>query len=361
MRRLAHRNQHVRSQVDASELTYDTDGNLTQDDRFVYAYDAENRLVSVYPISPTEGALAVINIYDHDNRRVVKRVERFHEDAWMLAETHTFVYEGNNIVFERIVGADGSERIVEYFRGNDLSGSEQGAGGVGGLLAVSIDGSFYVPCYDQIGNVVCYVSESGAIAAQFVYDPYGNVIDQYGNMPDQFAFGFSTKYLDRETGLIGYQHRFYNSAHGCWFNRDPIGEDGGDNLYVFCLNNPAQYFDVQGTVAQVLIPLGAAAAKAAAEAAIAAAAAAAAAIAAELLKKSCPTCRPCDPPVGTIMYEIHVGHSHVGFDPHVHYHIVQQSPPLAGCRCFAPKVGFVGGNTPMSGAIPYRYPGGGGF
>ena len=145
-RTYAANNLNQYTQVNASELTYDTDGNLTQDDRFVYAYDAENRLVSVYPISPTEGALAVINIYDHDNRRVVKRVERVHEDAWMLAETHTFVYEGNNIVFERIVGADGSERIVEYFWGNDLSGSEQGAGGVGGLLAVSIDGSFYFPC-----------------------------------------------------------------------------------------------------------------------------------------------------------------------------------------------------------------------
>ena len=245
-RTYAANNLNQYTQVDASQLTYDTDGNLTRDDRFVYAYDAENRLVSVHPISPTEGALAVINAYDHDNRRVVKRVERFHEDAWMLAETHTFVYEGNNMVFERIVGADGSERIVEYFWGNDLSGSEQGAGGVGGLLAVSIDGLFYFSCYDQNGNVVCYVSESGTIVAQYVYDPYGNVIDQYGNMPDQFAFGFSTKYLDRETGLIGYQRRFYRPDHGRWLNRDPIEEEGGENLYTFCANNSILYIDPFG-------------------------------------------------------------------------------------------------------------------
>ena len=234
------------TQIDASLLAYDNDGNLTRDDRFVYAYDAENRLVSVHPISPTEGALAVINIYDHDNRRAVKRVDRFDGSAWQISETHTFVYDGNNFVLERVAFADGSSRTVEYFWGNDLSGSEQGAGGVGGLLAVSIDGMFYFPCYDQNGNVVCYMFESGTIAAQYVYDPYGNVIDQYGNMPDQFAFGFSTKYLDRETGLIGYQRRFYRPEHGRWLNRDPIEEDGGENLYAFCFANPILFCDSDG-------------------------------------------------------------------------------------------------------------------
>ena len=148
--------------------------------------------------------------------------------------------------------------------------------------------------------------------------------------------------------------------NGCWLNRDPLYEGGGVNLYAFCLNNPVLYFDVQGTMVQVLIPLGAMAAKAAAAATEAAIAAAAVAIAAKILKKGCSPCRPCDPPVGTVMYEIHQGHQHAGLDPHIHYHIVQQSPPIAGCRCFAPKSSFTGGTTPMPSAIPYRQPNGGG-
>ena len=234
------------TQIDASQLTYDNDGNLAQDDRFAYTYDAENRLVTARPISPTEGALAVVNAYDHKHRRVTKRVERFDGEAWQMVETHNFVYDGGNIVLEKIALSDGTTRIVEYFWGNDLSGSEQGAGGVGGLIAVSIDGLFYFPCYDQNGNAVCYVSESGTIAAQYVFDPYGNVIDQYGNMPNQFAFGFSTKYLDRETGLVGYQRRFYRPEHGRWLNRDPIEEDGGANLYVYCDNTPVFFYDLFG-------------------------------------------------------------------------------------------------------------------
>ena len=234
------------TQVDAAQMVYDTDGNLVRDDRFVYAYDAENRMLSARPIVPSEGDLAVVNAYDHKHRRIVKRVERFDDDEWQTSETHTFTYDGSNIVLERIAFANGTTRTVEYFWGNDLSGTEQGAGGVGGLVAVSVDGAFFIPCYDHNGNVVCYVSESGAIAAQYVYAPYGNVIEQYGALAGRFAIRFSTKYTDVETGLISYLRRFYRPDHGRWLNRDPIEERGGENLYAFCANCPPLYYDYLG-------------------------------------------------------------------------------------------------------------------
>ena len=144
------------TQVDAAQMGYDTDGNLVRDDRFAYAYDAENRMLSARPIEPSEGDLAVVNAYDHKYRRVMKRVERFDGDEWQTSETHAFTYDGSNIVLERIAFANGTTRTVEYFWGNDLSGTEQGAGGVGGLVAVSVDGAFFIPCYDYNGNIVCY-------------------------------------------------------------------------------------------------------------------------------------------------------------------------------------------------------------
>lgn len=125
-------------------------------------------------------------------------------------EIHTFIWDGDNIVLERIAFADGTTLTCEYFWGPDKSGTEQGAGGVEGLLAVAIDGVFYIPCYDHNGNIVLYVSEAGNIAARYTYDPYGNVIEQGGDLADAFAFGFSTKYRDHETGLVAYQRRFYS-------------------------------------------------------------------------------------------------------------------------------------------------------
>jgi RHS repeat-associated protein len=114
------------------------------------------------------------------------------------------------------------------------------------LLAVSVDGVFYIPCYDHNGNIVRYVSEAESIAAQYTYDPYGNITDMSGALATQFSFGFSTKYHDLETGMIGYQQRFLLPIFGRWLNRDPIEEEGGNNLYVFCLNNPMDIFDPLG-------------------------------------------------------------------------------------------------------------------
>ncbi|MDO5319287.1 MAG: RHS repeat-associated core domain-containing protein, partial [bacterium] len=235
--------------------SYDADGNLTRDDRFSYAYDAENRLVSACPLSAAEGSLAVENRYDHKHRRVRKIVKSYSGGFWQTTATHSFVWDGNNIVLERIAFADGATRTCEYFWGNDLSGTEQGAGGVGGLLAVSIDGTFFIPCYDHNGNIVCYVSETGVIAGQYVYDPYGNVIEQYGTMPNQFNFGFSAKYFDRETGMLSYQRRFYRSDLGRWLNRDPIGERDCLNLYVFCRNSIPIFVDYLG-LTRVAITMG---------------------------------------------------------------------------------------------------------
>ena len=237
---------------------YDADGNMTGDGTFAYAYDAENRLVSVTSAAETNGAIRVLNAYDHRNRRIRKTVQRLNSSIapppsppvgmheWETQETHTFVWDGNNIVLEKVEFADGTPRTFEYFWGADKSGTEQGAGGVEGLLAVSMDGVFYIPCYDHNGNIVLCVSETGGIAAQYTYDPYGNIIESSGPLADVFSFGFSTQYHDRDTGMVGYKCRFYRPDLGRWLNRDPIEEEGGENLYAFCRNSPQLYVDVNG-------------------------------------------------------------------------------------------------------------------
>ena len=240
------------------ELYYDADGNLEWDDSFAYSYDAENRLKMVSPVYETNGVVRVINAYDHRNRRVRKTVQRLsvtvapapsppiETRVWNTVETRTFVGDGNNIVLEKVDFANGTTRMFEYFWGLDKSGTEQGAGGVGGLLAMSVGGEFYIPCYDHNGNIVLYVSETGVSAAQYVYDPYGNIVETSGPLADVFSFGFSTKYHDREIGIIGYQQRFYRPDFGRWHNRDPIGEEGGANLYAFCGNNAIVNCDKDG-------------------------------------------------------------------------------------------------------------------
>ena len=238
----------LRASVSPCEILplYDADGNMTSDGTFSCVYDAENRLASATPLVPVEGSLSVVNGYDHKHRRIRKTVKRFNGETWNVYETHTFVWDGDNIVLEKVSDASGASRAVEYFWGTDLSGTEQGAGGVGGLLAVSLDGVFHLPCYDHNGNIVRYVSETGSIAAHYLYDPYGNIVKSSGPCADALSFSFSTKYHDRETGLVAYQRRFYSPSLGRWLNRDPIEEEGGENLYGFCGNSPCWWLDALG-------------------------------------------------------------------------------------------------------------------
>ena len=179
-------------------------------------------------------ATAYSYAYDYMSRRVAK---------WTPSHTTTFVYDGWNLIAETM----SSSAPNHYLWGLDLSGTEQGAGGIGGLLAVFRDGNWHVPLADANGNVTEYISgSSGTVVARYAYDAFGGTIAQSGPMAGAFAHRFSTKYLDTETGLYYYGRRFYDPIWGRWINRDPIEEDGGLNLYAFVLNDPVNWIDLLG-------------------------------------------------------------------------------------------------------------------
>ncbi len=159
--------------------------------------------------------------------------------------THVFVYDGWNLVQETIATAS-DVTTNAYVWGKDLSGTLQGAGGVGGLLAVSLNGTWYFPFYDANGNITAYIDESGTVVAGYAYDAFGDTIAKSGSMADAFAHRFSTKYYDAETGLYYYGYRFYSPELHRWLNRDPIEEEGGLNLYAFCGNDGVNGCDQHG-------------------------------------------------------------------------------------------------------------------
>ena len=241
----------------SSMLAYDIDGNLVSDGVFRYSYDAENRLVAVRSASLTNGAIRVLNSYDHNDRRVRKTVQRLMLPAsvppappqsgeWTTTEAHTFFYDDWNLIEERISRDDGTDFTNRYIWGKDISGSLQGAGGVGGLVAVSRNGLHYFPSYDNNGNVTQYLDESGTVVAAYTYDAFGRTLSATGPLANLFPHRFSTKYFDPETGLYYYGYRFYSPELMRWMNRDPIAEHGGINLYHFSHNNPIFLTDSLG-------------------------------------------------------------------------------------------------------------------
>ena len=216
-----------------TEFTHDADGNMTQCGDWTYTYDAANRLKTV----SSNGVTLVTNFYDAKSRRVKKVTPE---------ATTTFFYDGWNLLEERIAYTNGTTTTIRYFWGKDLSGSLQGAGGVGGLLYLTIDGVPYVPNYDNIGNITRYLDANGNSVAQYTYDAFGGTISATGTMAAVFRHRFSTKYYDKETGLYYYGYRFYSPMLRRWLNRDPIEEKGSVNIYAFCANNPIANYDRDG-------------------------------------------------------------------------------------------------------------------
>ena len=134
----------------------------------------------------------------------------------------------------------------------------QGAGGVGGLLAVQRSdctatnsslvtrhSSLYFPTYDANGNVSEYVSTNGEIVAHYDYSPFGETLIDSGDLASSFTHRFSTKPWCPVTGLYEYQMRKYRPEIGRWLSRDDNGELPV-NLYVMINNAVPLFVDLLG-------------------------------------------------------------------------------------------------------------------
>jgi len=152
-----------------------------------------------------------------------------------------------------------------FFWGPDLSNTVGGAGGIGGLVAVQLDGEDYMVGYDGQGNVLNLLSlNSHTLKATFEYDAFGQTVHESGDAAHKMPFRYQTKWsLDYapttwlapnnqmvkpriKFDLYDYGLRWYHPDQGRFVNRDPIGESGGLNLYGFVGNDPVNKMDILG-------------------------------------------------------------------------------------------------------------------
>ena len=216
--------------------SYDADGNLTADGRWLYTWDVENRLTSMetIPSAPAEAKKRLEFAYDYTGRRIQKKVYTWDVTggAFLLQKVTKFVYEGWTLLAE----LDGNNALVRSY-----------TWGPTGLLLVKEGGVTYQAGYDGNKNVTMLVnSATGAVAASYDYDPFGNTLKATGDYATKNPIRFGSQYVDGESGLIYYGYRYYNPQTGRWVSRDPSGEESGLNLYGFLDNDGVNGVDYLG-------------------------------------------------------------------------------------------------------------------
>ncbi len=246
-------------------FSYDLNGNLLSDGYRAFAYDDENQLIEVLVTNAWKSEFA----YDGKLRRRVRKEYAWQKGAWVQTNEVRYVYDGNLVIQER----DGNNApVTTYTRGLDLSGTLQGAGGIGGLLAMTHPLPGLPPNYyyraDLNGNIVTMINTNELIVAKYLYEPFGKVIAMNGPMASVNRYRFSSKEAHEPSGLVYYGYRYYEPWLQRWPNRDPINEPGFKlltrsggtinwdeerNLYAFLRNNSVNNVDPLGQ--SVLAPV----------------------------------------------------------------------------------------------------------
>ncbi len=210
--------------VGGAAYTYDADGNLIAkkqgSQNWTYNYDTENRLVGV--VSP-EGTW------------------RYEYDA--LGNRIASIKDGQRK--EYLLDPTGLGDVVAEYSSGIVARYTHGLG-----LVSRVDGSNTSSFYDTdaIGSVVGLSGSSGNYLNSYSYLPFGEDLTKNETIANPFEYVGQYGVMDEGNGLDFMRARFYTPSEGRFMNPDPIGINGGINLYQYSTNNPTSFIDPDGLI-----------------------------------------------------------------------------------------------------------------
>jgi RHS repeat-associated protein len=215
-------NQYI--SVGGTSYFYDKNGNLADDNTYLYYYDCENRLTDVNDKS-TGNPVASYE-YDYQGRRVKKIVDGTPD---VITK---YCYDGDQVIAE----CNENDVILRKFIYGPRIDEP--------ICMIDIaEGKTFYYHFDGLGSVIALSDVNSVIVERYSYDVFGgpNTTGTIGN-----PYLFTGRRYDNETDLYYYRARYYDYYIGRFLQPDPIGYTAGLNLYTYCGNNPIVLIDPFG-------------------------------------------------------------------------------------------------------------------
>ena len=205
--------------------SYDAAGRLLSDGVRSFGWDALGRLKTVR----RNGQELAGYGYDSQNRRVRKTVG---------AKTTYYLYDLESRLIAEIAG---SGRVLREYV---WLGQEPVA-----LREYELRPGLYYYINDHLGTPQRLITGEGTVVWQAAALPFGRTQVQLGTVQNNLRF--PGQYFDAETGLHYNWNRYYDPETGRYLSPDPIGLDGGLNLYAYVENDPVNLVDPEGLAAML--------------------------------------------------------------------------------------------------------------
>ncbi|MGB4047809.1 MAG: RHS repeat-associated core domain-containing protein, partial [Kiritimatiellia bacterium] len=111
---------------------------------------------------------------------------------------------------------------------------------------VAGNGTIRVAHSDELGRILALTDANGVLTDEYAYQPYGRLIAHSGTNDLPFAFMGDYGVWSAGNGLYLTRHRAYDANLMRFLQTDPIGLNGGYNLYAYANGAPSVFIDPLG-------------------------------------------------------------------------------------------------------------------